>query len=355
MSTPEVSIPVDVEKDIIGANLNSSMLLNFLMGVYTMVYAGTMYLYLSKKAGSSISRTVLSAISVLYLLCVSEFVIQWFFLDLTIVDNGDTRESIFFQTLGGSPDWIILLSDFQFYSALMVSDGLLIWRCFHVWGRSFKVVSVPLLLFIGEFGLFCAEMILAGLSTRITGGPNTNLFNNIESALTFASAGTTVVTTLLIGYRIHLTSRIQVSSSTASSKFKHVLRLVIESAAVYSLVVILDAISIVVPPFTNRESPFAEVEYYVESVLIIIAGLAPTVLVARSTRSNTSSTTHKSKSTCVSGLRFGSQHGNENRSVNTVVDSSVLIDSDRDDAALTPEAEEKKSPTLDPTFSSYQF
>lgn len=62
MSTPSFSVPVDDEEGIVSANVNSSMLFNFLMGasfnhlghsllspytpgIYTMVYAGTIWLY----------------------------------------------------------------------------------------------------------------------------------------------------------------------------------------------------------------------------------------------------------------------------------------------------------------------
>lgn len=122
-------------------------------------------------------------------------------------------------------------------------------------------------------GLFCAVMILAGLSTNISTDPDPNLFNRAESALTFISLGSTVVSTFLIGYRIHFSpsSNLNVSSSSLQRVFNHIWILIVESAAIYSLVLLLDAISIVVPSFGELGSPWAEAEYYIESVLIPVA------------------------------------------------------------------------------------
>lgn len=114
-------------------------------------------------------------------------------------------------------------------------------------------------------------MILAGLSTLTAGGPNHNLFNNIESALTFTSVATTLVTTFLIGYRIHRHFRNNLEPSRSNGLFKHISKLVIESASIYSLVLLMDAISIVVPPFNVLGTSWANIEYYIESVLIVVA------------------------------------------------------------------------------------
>ncbi|PPQ72177.1 LOW QUALITY PROTEIN: hypothetical protein CVT25_008818 [Psilocybe cyanescens] len=371
MSTTDIPIPVNVQDGIIRANLNSSMLLNVLMalqahvhwsGIYSLVYAGTMYLYVSKKISHSPNhRIVLSAMSLLYLLCFSEFVVQWYFLNWAIVSNGDTRESIFLETVGGGPPWIFVLDDFLFFAALIVSDGLLVgnykyiinqrrmiyvWRCFNIWGRSFRVISVPLALLVAEFvlrikdspillmtylviaGLFCAVMILAGLSTNISTDPDPNLFNRAESALTFISLGSTVVSTFLIGYRIHFSpsSNLNVSSSSLQRVFNHIWILIVESAAIYSLVLLLDAISIVVPSFGELGSPWAEAEYYIESVLIPVAGMAPTILVARLALTNTDSMIAGSTITRVSNLQFKSQIGSSSLSANKFGDDSAVVE-----------------------------
>lgn len=78
-----------------------------------------------KKPRSAHRRICLSAISVLYLLCLAQFLVQWYFLNLTVVMTGYTRKSMFFATIEG-PRWIQTLDSFLFYSSLAVSDGLLV-------------------------------------------------------------------------------------------------------------------------------------------------------------------------------------------------------------------------------------
>ncbi|KAH9476423.1 hypothetical protein JR316_0011998 [Psilocybe cubensis] len=152
-------------------------------------------------------------------------------------------------------------------------------------------------------------MVLAGLSIHElqTGGFNPNLFNGIESALAFTSVATTIVTTSLIGYRIQRHFR-ENRASGSNGTFKHILNIVIESAAIYSLLLLMDAISIIVPPFNELGTPWANVEYYVESILIVVAGIAPTVIVARSSVARRAEN-DAFAITRVSGLRFESAGG----------------------------------------------
>ncbi|PPQ90323.1 hypothetical protein CVT25_007725 [Psilocybe cyanescens] len=317
MSTPDIPISVDVQRGIIDASINASMLLNFLMGIYTMVYAGTVYLYISKKA--------------------AHFIVQWYFLDLTVVVDGDTRESIFFGTLL-VPQWISELSDLLFYSTLMVSDGLLIWRCYHVWGQSFAVILVPLILFVGELGLFVLAIVLVGLNSLQTNVANLYLLNKISSASMFVPLGTTAITTFLIGYRIHTASGLDHPPS--KKLFGRIMLLVMESAAVYLVALLFEAICIIVPAFTVVGSPLFQVKYYGGTVLIVAAGMAPTVLVARIALINPDNARVSSTVTHISALQFGSRHGSGHRRHSTAGEISVIFHSEN--AALASVVELKR-------------
>ncbi|PPQ86451.1 hypothetical protein CVT25_008238, partial [Psilocybe cyanescens] len=55
---------------------------------------------------------------------------------------------------------------------------------------------------------------------------------------------------------------------------------VLDSAAAYPLAFVLYGVSIVAPSFSVIESPYAKVQYYIKSVMIIVTGMALTVLVA---------------------------------------------------------------------------
>lgn len=79
----------------------------------------------SKKSANTNCCVVLMAISVLYLLSFIDFIVEWYFLDWVIVVNGDTRNSMFWSSLGG-PTWIIVFDNVVFNSSFVVSDGLLV-------------------------------------------------------------------------------------------------------------------------------------------------------------------------------------------------------------------------------------
>lgn len=55
-----------------------------------------------------------------------EFILQWYLLDLQVVIDGDTRESIVLSIIGGGPRQIGALDDFLFYFLLIISNGLLV-------------------------------------------------------------------------------------------------------------------------------------------------------------------------------------------------------------------------------------
>lgn len=73
---------------------------------------------------------MLSTISILYPLCLGDFIIQWTYLNLSIVDGGDTRQSMFISTLEGGPAWLFILDDCFYYGVFLVTDILLVSEIF---------------------------------------------------------------------------------------------------------------------------------------------------------------------------------------------------------------------------------
>ncbi|PPQ95161.1 hypothetical protein CVT25_013306 [Psilocybe cyanescens] len=318
MPEPHTSVSVHVQEVIISASLNVSMLFNFLM--------------VSKKPASVNRRFVLSAISALHLLCLSQFIVQWYFIDLDIVINGDTRETIYVSTVEGGPNWVW------------------IWRCYHVWGQSSRIILVPVALFVAESCLFITSIALAGVNGQETSDVNARLFNNISSASISVSLGTTMITTFLIGYRIYSASH--ANAVPSRRLFNRIWALVVESAAVYSLVLLVDSICYVLPSFIVLGSPLVVAGYYVEPVLVFVTnqGMAPTVLVARIALTNPSNPVAPTV-THISGLQFGSQHrsGGSRGTTGGEMSASVLADD------ATPEAVEmKRECTADGTIRDDQ-
>lgn len=77
------------------------------------------------KPANANGRIVLSLISALYVLCLADFAVNWYFLDWVVVTNGDTRDSIFLATVGGV-QWLFILNNILYYCLFMIADGLLV-------------------------------------------------------------------------------------------------------------------------------------------------------------------------------------------------------------------------------------
>ncbi|KAH9482016.1 hypothetical protein JR316_0006546 [Psilocybe cubensis] len=164
------------------------------------------------------------------------------------------------------------------------------------------------MLFNFLMALFVTETALSGLLGPDASDAQAALGNNISSALVFVSLGTTVSTTFLIGYRVHTASRLNVLHRRQA--FNYVINMIVESAAAYTVVLLLWAIIIIIPSTSFIQSPFSEADLYIQVVLGIVAGMAPTVLVARIALKNSGGggPSHVA-SAQISALDFYSSHG----------------------------------------------
>lgn len=112
-------------------------------------------------------------------------------------------------------------------------------------------------------------MVLQIILTQPNTDANNELFNNISSALVFVSLGATVITTILIGYRIHISSR---SNGQPSKRmFNHIVVLVVESSAVYSLLLLAYAIVTEDPASAMLGSSGADASFYIQTVQVVVS------------------------------------------------------------------------------------
>lgn len=150
-------------------------------------------------------------------------------------------------------------------------------------------------------GLFFAVIVLAGLVTSVNSNINATVANDIQSAQTLVSFGTTVVAASLIGYRIHSVTKTMHRSTRSKELFKHVVVIVIESAAMYAVVILVYAVYGIRMSSAGVGSTLWNSSYYVEAMATWIGvrkifgirdpftvclinyhqGMAPTVLAAR--------------------------------------------------------------------------
>ncbi|KAF9471984.1 hypothetical protein BDN70DRAFT_925900 [Pholiota conissans] len=291
-----------IEKTYISNILNASIFQALLMGIYTVVYFGTMYIYFTKY---SFKRYLVPAtVTIIYLCNVVECGIQWYSTKWQFIDNGDTRDTVF-MALFTYPSRLVVPANVLNIVVLVLSDGLLIWRCFNVWNRSFRVISVPVFLAFAEGALLLSQTI--GLAV-IQNSPNypsmVGKFNSVAATGFVIAACTTLVTTTLIAYRINSFLKLQEMSRR---RFAHIVDIVVQSGLVYSMSIVLYAATVIMNAVTAGHVNTLQFEFenWVQTFAFYVSGISTTIMVARVAM--LTDDTNLSTSVHLSGLQFGAQ------------------------------------------------
>ncbi|PPR06327.1 hypothetical protein CVT26_004658, partial [Gymnopilus dilepis] len=239
---------VSLERGGIGDELNSTILYVFLWGIYTVVYAGTLYLYLTKK--SSKNKIILWAISLSYWVYSASAILSWYRDQSAVVNHSETRDALF-AALYGRSQWPVLVEDIVTFLMAAVADCILIWRCYHVFGHSFRATLIPGFLLFCEIVVDLIILSVWGVDHLDPSESQDTVLNQLIAAQAFLTFATTVASTTLIAYRIFTTTR----EIPGSSKrlLVRILEILVQSAATYSLVAIANAISAVVPQTASNE------------------------------------------------------------------------------------------------------
>ncbi|KAF8160316.1 hypothetical protein BJ912DRAFT_1101230 [Pholiota molesta] len=298
-------LTTDIEKSEISSNLNATILSAFGMGMYTIIYFGTMYIHLTRSASKR--YIVPATITALFTCNLLFTAVSWYITKWQFVDNGDTRESVFIS-LFELPHWLNVASNIPYFLSFVLADGLLIWRCFFVWNQSLRAIAAPVLLLTAEIVTFLVQTILQAIYGLVV--PTAHLkaqINSLGFAGYFTTFATSFVTTLLIAYRI----RAVATGGTSQRRFRHITVIVVESGAVYSLAILFGAIStVVLAETTILNARVISLGFYSLVLVNLIAGMSTTILVARVAMLD-ATTTFPSTSMHLSGLQFHARSNHE--------------------------------------------
>ncbi|KAF8894192.1 hypothetical protein CPB84DRAFT_1304485 [Gymnopilus junonius] len=300
-----------VQEALIDIGLNGVFVNLLLFGVYTMVYFGTSYIYLTKK--SSRHWIVLLTISLLYFLYVLQTSAQWVVAKQAFVDQGKTRETIL-SALFVNPQWGTFVTLICNFLMSCLADALLIWRCYNVWNRSLYVILLPSFLLFSEFVIYVTTIILASIESVKPSHAQAHVLNTLTTTSLFTTLTTTLVTALLISYRIHSVVKQDLLRSSRA-RLNHIFTILLESSAAYSIVALAYAVSGVIPANANKNPvPLIATETYSAVFYYFTAGVAPTIMVARvalttDTDWNISTMSH------ISGIQFDHSHSKTKASI----------------------------------------
>ncbi|KDR70501.1 hypothetical protein GALMADRAFT_144774 [Galerina marginata CBS 339.88] len=270
---PPHFLSIATQQSDIGSALDSNLLFIFLMGIYTVVYFGTIYLYCKNRFQQ---RMVVATITALYSLSVLQLGLQWYILKWAFVTNGATRADIFIATLA-TPGWFDVLVIVCQELIVILADLLLIWRCFFVWNRSLKVILLPAFLLVAEIGVAISQVVtMTGIVNHFT-DKGVERSGHIQVALFCISFSSSMAATLLIAFRINAVSN---QENPSRRRFRRVIEIVVQSGVVYSLALLM-SVACNVRSIDPNNVVYMAYSGYASSLAFILAGLAPTIMVAR--------------------------------------------------------------------------
>ncbi|KAJ7171028.1 hypothetical protein C8R46DRAFT_1262022 [Mycena filopes] len=203
-------------------------------------------------------------------------------------------------------DFDALLSVFRtsVYNALtIISDAFIVYRCFLVWGKSFWISAIPFLLFVADFAT--AVWYTAALREAHTGYFFTTVA--VTSRVKFFYSFTLAVNllcTLLISYKIWVTDRAVVGRFGDGYLMSRIVPAVVESAAVYSALLIALIVTSVVG---------SEVMFVILNMISPVIGLVFSAVIVRVSADNYAASTFQSSTLHIPNnersRRTGRSHG----------------------------------------------
>ncbi|PBK86866.1 hypothetical protein ARMGADRAFT_1055170 [Armillaria gallica] len=157
----------------------------------------------------------------------------------------------------------------------ILGDSILVWRCYHVWGRDWVICILPILLIIASAvcGFGQTVIFAQAKTTHSAFGPNLQRWNGSLFSLSLV---TNVVATSFIAFRIwHLGRQLTFSSSF---KYRRVLTLVVESGLIYSsaLVIEITLYLLNTNAFYIIYDPIAQLTAIVPTMIIVMTSLGLT-------------------------------------------------------------------------------
>ena len=221
---------------------------------------------------------VLSAITIQYLLNVEQTIIEWIWINILFESIGESKAAaVTYATVG--PSWSYLLTNINAFLLAVIADSLMV-------RTRFSKIYLPLINSFQDMEMLpCLEWIYSSHTFSVTvtssrdwsdiiscllyhrilkfligvGIANVvkisiDRFNSVKyfaghslwmqtSLALFSTFALTMITTSLIVYRIYTISRHNNFPSRTQTTFKGIVDLIVQSSAVYSMILLLYAIS----------------------------------------------------------------------------------------------------------------
>ncbi|KAK0454029.1 uncharacterized protein EV420DRAFT_616076 [Desarmillaria tabescens] len=269
---------------ILDATLNSGILLALLHGIYTGIFAVTLWNIFINKCWP-IRRALVVVIILLHTLTTVNLAVQWSFICSAFIENGQSFWTVYYK-LDSVNQAVSFESGIPSSMSTIVADSYIIWCCWMVWGRRWLIVLLPIL------SLIFATVSKSIETYHVYSSGSSSVFLTLYLSSILA---TTLWCTLLIIFRILTVTGVRHGVGGQLRVFRRFIEVLVESSALYSIVLILYLAFYIRIDFGW---------YYLDKIVGIMKGVAPTLLVGRAVAGHTRPTEEHDDSATVSTLRF---------------------------------------------------
>ncbi|PBL03624.1 hypothetical protein ARMGADRAFT_1157714 [Armillaria gallica] len=288
--------------------LNSKILYALLQGMYAGIIAVTLWNAFTSKF-KPVGQAMVIVITLLYMVSTTNFALNWLYTSSIFVSHGQSiwTKHMFYiapravETLGSGATTTV---------CTILADFTIIWRCWKVCGKRWLIILPPV--------LFLVTAIVSNtiIEYKLWTAPYWQLSNSrILWVVLYSSSilATTVWCTLLIIYRI-VTVTWAGNNAGSLRTYRHVIELLIESAALHSIFSIL---SVVLNVCGNNAY------WYTNMLTAVARGVAPTLLVGRIAAGHARPDDSWEGSMISHSLHFRTRSGGQNSHQDSMDDTGV--------------------------------
>ncbi|KAG7443410.1 uncharacterized protein BT62DRAFT_329926 [Guyanagaster necrorhizus] len=261
MSFMDIYLSEEEMQVYLDGTLNSYICGFFIHGIYTGLYAMSVHCL----ATNCICKARIYMgflITALYILCTIQIAVSWIELRIALV-YGTSVQSRY--DLIDTPLSSKIMSAVASALNILVASCTIIWRCWVVWGQSWKIVILPILFIVCE--IFCRIKLVVHQYTSSSGD---DVVTKWAVATIATTLGTNILCTTLIVTRIVRVTRQQ--RGVGLGTYRDVIEILVESAALYSISYLL--LMVCYPLSGNGYM-------YTQMLVYPITGIAPTLIIAR--------------------------------------------------------------------------
>ncbi|KAI0317496.1 hypothetical protein OF83DRAFT_1120947 [Amylostereum chailletii] len=229
--------------------VNATILESLVNGIYTAIVVGTIFSLLTRGRLHAVQKPILLVMFLMYIFSTIHLAQRW---QLYMLHQ---------------PQWSIMLGSTMLSVNTLLADFVLIWRCWKVWGRDWRVIVLPVCSTLVGIA-FCIISLFAQSKPGAQLATHRNAF--VHSAVIFfsLSLATTLLVTISVLYRVFSLKR----GRSGQWKDRFYNEAIVESALLYSLNLIIFL------PFLVRDD-FNDA--YPQAILAQTTGIAPTLIIAR--------------------------------------------------------------------------